>query len=141
MLSSVYSTTLAPNPVSNVITDLARLSHLHEQRKLSEFRKKLLDLENAICRKENLVSHEKIPPSKPPEEPTPYTMFRDRVRVDIAHNIISPTYAYSPETYEFALAIRSMCPPATSLFAQFFRCRGSTMLMSDFRGISATEHN
>jgi hypothetical protein len=56
------------------------------------------------------VAHEKILPRKPPEESTPYTLFRDRVRADIAHNIISPIYSYSPETYEFAMVIRSMCP-------------------------------
>jgi hypothetical protein len=79
-------------------------------RKIDELQKKLLDLETAIRRKENPVAHEKILPRKPPEEPTPYTLFRDRVRADIAHNIISPTYSYSPETDEFAMVIRSMCP-------------------------------
>jgi hypothetical protein len=71
------------------------MERMRRRRKICELQKKLLDLEMTIRGEEKSVAHEKIPPSKPAEEPTPYTMFLDRVRVDIAHNIISQTYSYS----------------------------------------------
>jgi hypothetical protein len=104
------------------------------QRKICDLQKKLLYLEGEIRRKENPVSHEKIPPSKPPEEPTPYTMFRDRVRADVAHNlrICHGDPINVPSGYEF---LRTFFPmPGLNHLDERFQgnLRDTTQLMIGF---------
>jgi hypothetical protein len=86
------------------------MTALRLRRSISDLQKKLAYHERVVQSKDHPVTSETTIPGEPPEEPTPFARFRDRVRADIVHNIVNESYSYTPEMHEFAIILRSMCP-------------------------------